>query len=58
MALRVLIQSQGLKNFAKCGEMLILTRSMATQKGRNIGFIGLGQMGSPMASNLMKKVYF
>lgn len=43
MALRALIQSQGIKNFAKCGEMLVLTRGMCTQKGRNIGFIGLGK---------------
>lgn len=56
MALRALIQSQGVKNFTKCGEMMVMTRSMSSQKGKNIGFIGLGQMGAPMAGNLMKKV--
>lgn len=58
MALRVLIQRLGVKNFYNCGEMLVLTRSMCTKSGKNIGFIGLGQMGYPMASNLIKKVCF
>jgi 3-hydroxyisobutyrate dehydrogenase len=53
MAMRTIILNQNFKKFTKCSD--ILMRSMCSGKGKHIGFIGLGNMGGPMATNLMKK---
>jgi NAD binding domain of 6-phosphogluconate dehydrogenase len=53
MAVRVLCFANNLKNAVTMTEML--ARNMSTGP-KNIGFVGLGQMGHNMASNLMKKV--
>jgi len=54
MAIRTLHLRKYFKNFLKCNESIII-RSMSSANSRNIGFIGLGNMGGPMATNLMKK---
>jgi 3-hydroxyisobutyrate dehydrogenase len=50
MALRILFFTQA-KNACRKD----FARALSTAAGRNIGFIGLGNMGGPMASNLMAK---
>ncbi|EDS30143.1 3-hydroxyisobutyrate dehydrogenase, partial [Culex quinquefasciatus] len=52
MAFRVM-SINSLKQATLLGELL--ARSFSTGP-KNIGFIGLGNMGGPMASNLMAKV--
>ncbi|XP_053684146.1 probable 3-hydroxyisobutyrate dehydrogenase, mitochondrial [Sabethes cyaneus] len=52
MAFRVLSFSNNLKHTAQIGELL--ARSFCSGP-KNVGFIGLGNMGTPMASNLMAK---
>jgi 3-hydroxyisobutyrate/3-hydroxypropionate dehydrogenase len=53
MAVRVLCFPNSIRNAVNLTDML--ARSMSTGP-KNIGFVGLGNMGGPMASNLMKKV--
>lgn len=53
MASRVLCLTSSLKN-VQIGDMFV--RAMSTASGKKVGFIGLGNMGGHMASNLMKKV--
>lgn len=52
MAFRVLSFSNNLKHTVQIGELLV--RSFCSGP-KNVGFIGLGNMGTPMASNLMAK---
>lgn len=52
MAFRVLSFSNNLKQAAQISELLI--RSFCSGP-KNVGFIGLGNMGGPMATNLMAK---
>lgn len=54
MASRVLCLTSSLKNGVQIGDMF--ARAMSSGSGKNVGFIGLGNMGGHMASNLMKKV--
>lgn len=54
MALRVLFLSNNLKNAVFSLENTFV-RGMSTAGTKNIGFIGLGNMGSHMVSNLMKQ---
>lgn len=52
MAFRVLSFSNNLKQAAQISELLV--RSFCSGP-KNVGFIGLGNMGGPMATNLMAK---
>lgn len=54
MASRVLCLTSSFKNGVQIGDMF--ARAMSTASGKKVGFIGLGNMGGHMASNLMKKV--
>lgn len=54
MAFRV-INSSSIKNAMQFSDVFV--RSMSTGGPKKIGFIGLGNMGGHMASNLMKKVF-
>lgn len=52
MALRILTQSSSNKQLASA-----FLKYMSTSTGqKNVGFVGLGNMGGHMASNLMKHV--
>lgn len=51
MVFRALLVS---KNIKIAGD--VFARSMSSLGSKNVGFIGLGNMGNHMSSNLMKKV--
>jgi 3-hydroxyisobutyrate dehydrogenase len=54
MSLRVIALSKNINNLIKYNH--VFNRSLSSNgDGKHIGFIGLGNMGGPMASNLMKK---
>lgn len=55
MAFRVMAFSNSLKQATVISDLL--ARSFCSGP-KNVGFIGLGNMGGPMASNLMAKVSF
>lgn len=51
MSFRALLVSNNVKIIGD-----VLSRSMSTLGSKNVGFIGLGNMGNHMSSNLMNKV--
>jgi len=55
MALRIICLSNNLKNITKTLENNFVRCLATAAQNKNIGFIGLGNMGGHMASNLMKK---
>ncbi|XP_055370891.1 probable 3-hydroxyisobutyrate dehydrogenase, mitochondrial [Condylostylus longicornis] len=55
MALRVIASSKNIKNIVKTIEGNFMRCLATAADNKNIGFIGLGNMGGHMATNLMKK---
>ena len=56
MAFRVLCFGKNVKPIAQTLENNFIRSMSSAGSNKNIGFIGLGNMGGHMANNLMKKV--